>query len=113
MGERDHQSPPPVFPSGSVEAGREILSRNFDRRTCGKTPAQKVAALERAERRALHRLGKTGRDQRTHAMCVLAGAIAAELRRDQAQALWVLDVVQRRVMKPRDLSDVMQWLSTL
>ena len=78
-----------------------------------KTPAQKVAALERAERRALHRLGKTGRDQRTHAMCVLAGAIAAELRRDQAQALWVLDVVQRRVMKPRDLSDVMQWLSTL
>ena len=153
MGERDQHSPPPGFPAASVEAGREILSRNFDRRTCGnleertytllrnaarpghptgqrkgppsggpregqrvagrKTPAQKVAALERAERRALHRLGKTGRDQRTHAMCVLAGAIAAELRRDQAQALWVLDVVQRRVMKPRDLSDVMQWLSTL
>jgi hypothetical protein len=46
-------------------------------------------------------------------MCVLAGAIAAELRTDQAQALWVIDLVQRRVTKPRDLTDVMQWLSTL
>jgi hypothetical protein len=78
-----------------------------------KTPAQKAAALERAERRTLHRLERTERAKRTHAMCVLAGAIAAELRTDQAQALWVIDLVQRRVTKPRDLTDVMQWLSTL
>jgi hypothetical protein len=78
-----------------------------------KTPAQKAAALNRAERRTRYALSKAERDHRTHAMCVLAGAIAAELRVDQAQALWVIDVVQRRVTKPRDLSDVMQWLSTL
>jgi hypothetical protein len=78
-----------------------------------KTPAQKVAGLERAERRTRHQLAKAERSHRTHAMCVLAGAIAAELRRDQAQALWVLDVVQGRVTKPLDLAAVTRWLSTI
>ena len=78
-----------------------------------KTPAQKAAALERAVQREQYRLSREGRRQRTHAMCVLAGAIAAELRAAPAPAPWVLDVVQRRVTKPSDQRAVLAWLSTI
>jgi hypothetical protein len=103
----------PDHPTGQERGRHPAAQEKVTRGMVRKTPAQKAAALDRAERRLRHRLGKTERDKRTHAMCVLAGAIAAELRVDQAQALWLIDVVQRRVTKPRDLSDVMQWLSTL
>lgn len=92
-------------PSGGPREGQQVAGR--------KTPAQRVAALERAERRLRHRLSKTERDRRTHALCVLAGAIAAELRVDPAHAPWVIDVVGRRVRKPHDLAAVTAWLSTI
>jgi hypothetical protein len=78
-----------------------------------KTPAQKVAALERAERRALHRLSKATRSQHAHRMIVLAGAVAAEMRDDPERASWVREVVLRRVMRPHDLAAVLEWLSTI
>src|ERR1019366_3282077 len=142
MGERDHQLAPAVLLPAPAEASREILSRNFDRKTCGilkertytllrnaarpghptgqrkgppsgglrkeqrvsgrKTPAQKVAALERAERRALHRLSKATRSQHALRMIVLAGAVAAEMRDNPERGAWVREVVLRRVMRPHD-----------
>ena len=98
--ERDRRRHP------AAEAGSELTARR-------KTPAQKVASVERAAQRERHRLSKAERRHRTHAMCVLAGAIAAELKRDQTQAPWVLDMLQRRVTKAHDLTAVMQWLSTI
>ena len=94
--------------------GRHPAAQEKNRGMTGrKTPAQKVAALERAERRLKHVFGKQVHRRRTHAMCVLAGAIAAELKQDPAHAPWVIDVVQRRVTKPHELAAVTAWLSTI
>ena len=101
----------PGHPAGQEERRHPAAQASGHGRR--KTPAQKAAALERAAQREQYRLSREGRRQRTHAMCVLAGAIAAELRAEPAQAPWVLDVVQRRVTKTPDHTAVLRWLSTI